>query len=296
MQARGHQEVARTLGRARGQDRRLELDEALRLHAPADARDHPRAQQDVALHRLAPQIEEAEAQPGVLGIVALGIDLERQLIGGRLDDERIGDDLDLAGRQRRIDRVGAARDHAAGHGQHALETHRLGGREEGMLGLKDDLGDAVVIAQVDEQQLAVVALAVHPAGQAHGQADLSRAQLAAVVGAIGMHAGPRGQGSRRCRSIACRGVKVIEAEALSSRQGCRRCRQRPPRRSVASARMIGAVLKAEGSGPRHLASTAAASASSPQRHAWPASGRPWVAQILPDSHRFQSWRQILYCW
>ena len=48
MNAARHQVVARALGRARGQDRRLELDEALLDHAPADARDDLRAQHDVA--------------------------------------------------------------------------------------------------------------------------------------------------------------------------------------------------------------------------------------------------------
>ena len=208
MQAGRHQEVAGTLGRARGQDRRLELDEALCLHAPADARDHARAQQDVLLHRLAPQVEEAKAQAGVLRIVALGVDLERQLLRRGLDDQGVGDHLDLAGRQVGVDRIGAARDQVAGHGEHALQAHVLRVRKERMLGLKHDLGDAVVVAQIDEQQLPVIALAVHPAGQAHRLADLVGAQLAAVVGAIGMHGWPLVASSRRTWTMGdCRGRK-----------------------------------------------------------------------------------------
>ena len=211
MQAGRHQEVARPLGRARGQDRRLELDEALRLHAPADARDHARAQQDVPLHRFAPQVEEAKAQARVFGIVALGVDLERQLLGGRFDQQGVGDHFDLAGRQVRVDRLGAARDHAAGHGEHALQAHVLGVGKERMLGLEHDLGDAVMVAQIDEQQLPVITLAVHPAGQAHRLADMGGAQLAAVVGAIGMHGGLVVRSHGTSKAHHCRGVKVTEA-------------------------------------------------------------------------------------
>ena len=187
MEAGGHQEVARPLGRARGQDRGLELDEALRLHAPADARDDPGAQQDVPVHRLAAQVEKAVAQPGLLRVVALGVDLQRQRLGRRFEHELVGDQLDRPGRQLGVDRLGAARDHMAGDRQHALQARALGLREERVLGLEHDLGQAEVVAQVDEQQLAVVALAVHPARQAHGLPDVQGAQLAAVVGAIGMH-------------------------------------------------------------------------------------------------------------
>ena len=38
------------------------------------------------------------------------------------------------------------------------------------------MGDAVVVAQVDEQQIAVIALAVHPAGEPDRLADIGVAQ------------------------------------------------------------------------------------------------------------------------
>ena len=117
------------------------------------------------LHRLAPQVEEAVAQAGVLRIVALGVDLERQLLGGRLEEQasattstspvgRFG--LTVSGLRAT---TGRSRDHA-------FQAHPLRVPEEQLLGLKHDLGDAVMVAQIDEQQLPVIALAVHPAGQA----------------------------------------------------------------------------------------------------------------------------------
>src|SRR5262249_4402950 len=66
MQPARHQEVTGPLRRARGQDRSLELGEALLDHPPADALDDLRAQHDVAVYLVAPQIEEAVAQPHLL--------------------------------------------------------------------------------------------------------------------------------------------------------------------------------------------------------------------------------------
>ena len=167
MQARGHQEVARALGRARGQDRRLELDEALRLHAPADARDHPASAAGCsACIDLAAQVEEAVAQPRLLGIVALGVDLERQRLGRRLRATRASATSSTSPVASFGLTVSALRATTRPVTVSTLSSRApSASREERMLGLEHDLGDAVVVAQVDEQQLAVVALAVHPARQ-----------------------------------------------------------------------------------------------------------------------------------
>ena len=44
-----------------------------------------------------------------------------------------------------------------------------------------------MVAQIDEQQVAMVALAVDPAGQTDLRADVIGAQRAAGVRAVGMH-------------------------------------------------------------------------------------------------------------
>jgi hypothetical protein len=46
-----------------------------------------------------------------------------------------------------------------------------------------------MIAQIDEQQIAVVTLAVDPAGQFDPIADMALAELSAAVSAIGVHRG-----------------------------------------------------------------------------------------------------------
>jgi hypothetical protein len=54
-------------------------------------------------------------------------------------------------------------------------------------GAGDDLGEAVMVAQIDEQHAAMIALAMHPARQFHPRADVAFAELAAIVGTVGVH-------------------------------------------------------------------------------------------------------------
>src|SRR6202040_1197745 len=91
----------------RGQDRRLELEEALLLHAPPDRIDHRAPQHDVAVEPLAAQVEEAVFEPDVLGIFLLAEYRHRQL-AGRPEHLDLADiDLDRTGRQLRV--LGAGR-------------------------------------------------------------------------------------------------------------------------------------------------------------------------------------------
>ena len=100
----------------------------------------------------------------------------------------IGDpQLDLAGGEARVYGVGAARDDLAGDGDDAFGAHRFDGGEMRAVALDDALGDAGLVAQVNEQQVAVVPLAVDPARKARFGADMFAAQLAAIVGSIVVH-------------------------------------------------------------------------------------------------------------
>jgi hypothetical protein len=44
-----------------------------------------------------------------------------------------------------------------------------------------------MIAQIDEQQLPVIALPMHPAGEFDGLANMEGAKRIAMMGAVGMH-------------------------------------------------------------------------------------------------------------
>ena len=189
MQPARHQEVARALGRARRQNRRVALHEALLDHAPADAGDDGAAAHHVGVHALAPEVEEAVAEPDLLAIVVLAVDRQRQGLGGVLH-LKLGDaDLDPAGRELGVHGLFVAGDHRAGQRRHGLRLERRHRVEQRLAGLRHALGDAVMVAQVHEDEMAVVAHPVDPAGEAHVPADIGRPERAAAVRSVSMHGG-----------------------------------------------------------------------------------------------------------
>ena len=197
MQAAGHQEVARAFGRRGRQDRRLILQETLLEHAIADRLDHARTQHDVLVQGLATQVEIAVLEPDFLGILRLAEDWQRQFGGFRQHLDRLNPHLDFSGGQVGVDGRAFAQHHLAVDTDHALGAHPLHPLEARRLRVQHQLGQAVVVAQVDEQQTAVVPLPVHPAGQADRGAGVGSAKRAAGVRAIGVHedrlVGPQGR-------------------------------------------------------------------------------------------------------
>src|SRR6185312_6561503 len=75
----------------------------------------------------------------------------------------------------------------AAHRDHAFETQRIDFGEKRRGHVDHALPDAVMIAQIDKLELAVVALAMNPAGDAGFAASVGEAQSAAGGGAILMH-------------------------------------------------------------------------------------------------------------
>ena len=125
-------------------------------------------------------VEPPVAQPQRL-VHALLLELERERSRARDDLELVDLELDGAGRHRRVHRLGGARHDLAARAQHELVAdllRRLGGLG-GALGVDDELGHARVIAEVDEDEAAVVAPARHPAGERQRLADVLGARLAA---------------------------------------------------------------------------------------------------------------------
>ncbi len=165
MHPAGHQIVARALGRACCQDRRLELGEALVDHPAAQAGNHLAAQQHVGVNLFAAQIEEAVFEADILGIVLLARHRHRQLFGARLHGHGAGINLDLAGREIGVHSPLPAPLHFAVDGDDALDPQAFQQCQRRTVGIGDDLGHAVMIAQIDEQHPAMIALAVDPARQ-----------------------------------------------------------------------------------------------------------------------------------
>ncbi|MNQ77402.1 hypothetical protein D3C85_922680 [compost metagenome] len=185
--ARRHQEVARAFRRRGRQDRGLVLKEALLDHALADRVDHLGAQDDVLVQGLAAQIQEAVLEADFLRILRLAKDRQRQFGGFRQHFNGQDADFDLAGGQVGVGGFGRAADHFAVDLDDAFGAQALDSFKARRLRVQHQLGQAVVVAQVDEQQAAVVALAVNPARQTNIRARIRRTEGAAGMGAIGVH-------------------------------------------------------------------------------------------------------------
>ena len=78
-------------------------------------------------------------------------------------------------------------DHLAVDPQHPFRARLVGQRESGAVGISYHLGHAIMVAQINEQNPAMVAHAVNPAGKADGLTGIFSAELAAIMGAIGVH-------------------------------------------------------------------------------------------------------------
>ncbi len=136
---------------------------------------------------LAAQIEEAILEPNLLGIVLLAEHRHRQL-GGRPEHLDFADiDFDQAGRQLGVLRAGRAHPHLAVDAHHPFGAEFLDVLEGRAVRVGHHLGQAIMVAQIDEQHAAMVANAVAPAGKPHVLADVALAKRAAGVSPIAMH-------------------------------------------------------------------------------------------------------------
>ncbi len=196
VQTRRHEEVARAFGRGRGDDRRLELAETLVPHAATDRGDHVRAQGHVVLHLFAAQIEVTIAQARFLRVFLIAKHHQRQFLGGAQNFQITHEDLDLTGRQFRVHQFGVTCLNGAVDADTPFGTHGFHLRKNWAIGVAQDLSDAIVIAQIDEQDAAVIADPVDPARQANGLAHVGFIKVSAGMAAESVHrVSPRGSGN-----------------------------------------------------------------------------------------------------
>ncbi len=130
---------------------------------------------------LAAQVEVAVLEADVLRVFGLAEDRQRQFGGFRQDLDAGDAQLDLAGRQVGVHDRGLTGHDLAVDADDALGAQAFDGLEARRLRVQHQLGQAVVVAQVDEQQAAVVALAVDPARQADIRARIGQTEGAAGV-------------------------------------------------------------------------------------------------------------------
>src|SRR5688572_11168747 len=180
LQAARDDEVARPFRRRLEEDRRLDVEEAVGLHLAADDRDHLRPERQVALHPRPAQVEPAVAQAQRLVDVFL-VELERERGRARDDLELLDLELDLARGQLRVDVLGRPPHDLALGAQDELVANRVRRLDGARCQLRVDheLADPRAVAQVDEDEAAVVAPAVRPAGERQLLADVLGSDFAA---------------------------------------------------------------------------------------------------------------------
>ena len=131
------------------------------------------------LHLLPPQVEVAVAQPRHL-VDVLVVELEGQRVGARDDLQLVHLQLDLARRQVGVDGLGRARGDLAHGAEHELVADLVGNlrRRRCALGIDHELREAALVAEVDEDEPAVVAPLRRPARQCEALSNVFLAELA----------------------------------------------------------------------------------------------------------------------
>lgn len=139
------------------------------------------------MHLAAAKIEVAIGEAFFLGDGLVLIRGERRRGGGAEDFQVLDADFDFAGGDFLVDEIGAAGGDLAGDADDPFGAELAGFFVKGFaagVGVEDELGEAVAVAEVDEDETAVVAIGMDPAGELDGFADVGAAELAAGVGAI----------------------------------------------------------------------------------------------------------------
>ena len=131
------------------------------------------------LHLFPSQVEVAVTQPCAL-LHVLVVELERQRLGARDDLELVHLHLDLARGQVRVDSRGRARGDLAHGAEHELVANLVRDlrRLRRTFGIDHELREAALVAEVDEDEPAVVAPLRRPARQCEALPDVLLAELA----------------------------------------------------------------------------------------------------------------------
>ncbi len=181
MDAAGHQVIAGALGRAPAEHRRFNVDKPMVVEELAHAQGNTMPQQHCSLHFGAAQIEIAILQPQIFVGQFQPARLKRWRLALVEQNKPGGPNLNFTGGQFGIDGPLGSRGHFPGHGDHEFAAQRSGQllRLDAAVGVKRDLRLAVAVAQVDENNAAMVAVAINPAANRDFLANVPRVKFAA---------------------------------------------------------------------------------------------------------------------
>jgi hypothetical protein len=190
-------------------------------------------------HLRAAQVEVAVIQPLLL-VHRIRLVRHEWRVGRTAEHlERLHAHFDLARRELRVGQPFTTRGDDAGGAEDPLRAHRPRHLVRGRaaeVDIEDELREAVAVAEVDEHELAVVAVNVDPAGQFHLFADVGFTKLAAGMGAVtgldgfghGVRNAARSRGQRGGGSLLCSCVSRVGygCETANQRTAAGRARDR----------------------------------------------------------------------
>ena len=132
---------------------------------------------EVGLHARAAQVEIAVFEPHVFIDVVIGGHDERRRLGAREHLELRDRHFDRTGSEFGIFRAAGTALRAPAYAHDELVAQRFRYFERRGVGrIERDLRDPIAVAQIDEDQSAVIAAAVHPAGELDRPIDVVRAE------------------------------------------------------------------------------------------------------------------------
>ena len=187
MQARWHQKVPRALGARGGDDRRLKLAKPLIPHPAAHRGDNIGAHFHVLLQLLPAQIEIAVLQSCLFGIFLLAKHHQGQLLRSAQNLQVADEHLNLSGWNFGVHQFRVAGFDRAINPNAPFATQFFHLFEHRAVRVTKHLCHPIMIAQIDEEQTAMVAHAMHPSRKANGLANIFDGQVGTGVAAIGMH-------------------------------------------------------------------------------------------------------------
>ena len=181
MHTAGDQKIACSLGCGLGENRRFDLKKALLAEALANRQSDVVAQLEVALHLWATKIDIAVLEADFF--VLDGFFRGREWGEARVveNEELRSLNLDFTGRHLRIDGVLIAQAHLANRRDNVFRADLLAFEMAvgGQFLVQDNLAEAGAVAEVEEDEVAVIAAAVDPTHENHLLACVGGAEIAA---------------------------------------------------------------------------------------------------------------------
>ena len=137
---------------------------------------------------LAAEVKIAVLEAHILALIGLFVrHVDGRNARGGLHHQLVRFNLDLACRKLGIDGIGRTELHLARHGDHGFEMCLLDKTEETAARVHHDLREAVVVAEINEKDAAVIAEAEHPPRKTDRLARVRGAEFVARMGTVRMH-------------------------------------------------------------------------------------------------------------